>query len=53
MIQLMINSYLGDIKRQAHSVLGSREIESLCLYLNKQKRATDDYVWEYYDQQKN
>jgi TnpA family transposase len=42
----------GDIKRQAHSVLGSREIESLCLYLNKQKRATDDYVWEYYDQQK-
>tara|TARA_B100001778_G_scaffold234703_1_gene195622 strand:+ start:204 stop:923 length:720 start_codon:yes stop_codon:yes gene_type:complete len=24
----------------------------LCLYLNKQKRALDDYHWEYYDQQK-
>jgi len=41
-----------DIKQQAHEILGSREIESLCLYLNKQKRAKGDYIWEYYDQQK-
>ena len=36
---------------QAKQLLGSREIESLCLYLSKQKRSLDDY-WEYYDQQK-
>jgi len=42
----------GDVKRQALSVLESRKIKSLCLYLRKQKRATNDYVWVYYDQQK-
>lgn len=42
----------GVIKRKALRLLKSREIESLCLYLNKQKRALNDYHWEYYDQQK-
>ncbi len=40
------------VKDQALELLKSRDIESLCLYLNKQKRALDDYLWEYYDQQK-
>lgn len=38
------------IKQRAHDLLEDREIESLCLYLNKQKRAKNDYIWEYYDQ---
>lgn len=42
----------GTVKHQAQKLLRNREIESLCLYLNKQKRALDDYHWEYYDQQK-
>lgn len=43
----------GAVKLQAQELLKSRDIESLCLYLNKQKRALDDYHWEYYDQQKH
>lgn len=42
----------GAVKREAQKLLKCRDIESLCLYLNKQKRALDDYYWEYYDQQK-
>ncbi len=40
----------GEVKRQAQQLLKSRDIESLCLYLNQQKRAMDDYMWEFYDQ---
>ncbi|MCP4236008.1 MAG: Tn3 family transposase, partial [Aestuariibacter sp.] len=43
----------GAVKRKAQKLLKSRDIESLCLYLSKQKRALDDYHWEYYDQQKS
>ena len=43
----------GLVKHQAQQLLKSRDIESLCLYLNKQKRAIDDYRWKYYDQQKS
>jgi len=39
----------GTVKRHAQAVLKSRDIASLCLYLNKQKRAIDDYRWESYD----
>lgn len=42
----------GAVKWEAQKLLKSRDIESLCLYLNKQKRVLDDYHWEYYDQQK-
>ena len=38
------------VREQAQDLLKARDIESLCLYLSKQKRALDDYVWEYYDQ---
>lgn len=41
------------IKQRVKSLLGEREIESLCLYLKKQKRTKDDYIWEYYDQHEN
>jgi TnpA family transposase len=47
------NQPFGLVKREAQQLLKSRDIESLCLYLNKQKRAIDDYRWEYYDQQKS
>ena len=40
----------SQIKQRAHDLLEGREIESLCLYLNKQKRTKKDYIWEYYDQ---
>ncbi len=43
----------GLVKHQAQQLLKSRDIESLCLYLNKQKRAIGDYRWEYHDQQKH
>ncbi|MEL0587551.1 MAG: Tn3 family transposase [Candidatus Thiodiazotropha sp. (ex. Lucinoma kazani)] len=46
------NQPFGTVRNQAKKLLGSREIESLCMYLSKQKRALDDYYWEYYDQQK-
>lgn len=39
-----------NIRSQAQDLLKARDIESLCLYLTKQKRALDDYIWEYYDQ---
>jgi len=32
------------------NLIGAREIKSLCLYLKKQKRTKNDYIWEYYDQ---
>lgn len=37
------------IKQRVQGLLGAREIESLCLYLKKQKRTKNDYIWEYYD----
>jgi len=42
----------GEVRNQAYQLLKSREIESLCLYLNKQTRALSDYHWDYYDQQR-
>ncbi len=40
------------IKQQVGGLLGAREIESLCLYLKKQKRTKNDYIWEFYDKQR-
>jgi len=42
----------SQIKQRAQSLLGEREIESLCLYLKKQKRTKNDYIWEFYDKQR-
>lgn len=41
-----------EIKQQVQGLLGEREIESLCLYLKKQKRTKNDYIWEFYDKQR-
>ena len=41
------------IKQRVQGLLGAREIESLCLYLKKQKRTKNDYIWEYYDQHRD
>ena len=41
------------IKQRVQNLLEVREIESLCLYLKKQKRTKNDYIWEYYDQHEN
>lgn len=40
------------IKQQVQGLLGAQEIESLCLYLKKQKRTKNDYIWEFYDKQR-
>ncbi len=40
----------GKVKGKAQALLKRQEIASLCLYLKKQKRAIDDYRWEFYDQ---
>jgi TnpA family transposase len=59
LLHLFIDKTIDDkvpfrqIKKRAHDLLEDREIESLCLYLNKQKRAKSDYIWEYYDQQRD
>ena len=37
------------IKKRVQGLLGAREIELLCLYLKKQKRTNNDYIWEFYD----
>jgi uncharacterized protein DUF4158 len=58
LLHLFIDDSIDDqqsfaqVKRQAQKLLKSRDIESLCLYLKKQKRVHHDYVWEFYDQQK-
>ena len=41
------------IKQRVQNLLEVREIESLCLYLKKQQRTKNDYIWEYYNQHEN
>ncbi len=59
LLSLFIDNTIDDqvpfrqIKQRAQGLLGAREIESLCLYLKKQKRTKNDYIWEYYDQHEN
>ena len=40
----------GDVKQQALKLLAVKELESVCLFLNEQKRSVDEAVWQYYDQ---
>lgn len=55
LLQLFIDDSIDDrqpfgtVKHKAQALLKRQEIASLCLYLNKQKRAIDDYRWEFYD----
>lgn len=38
------------VKQQALNVLNKKELESVCLFLNEQKRSVDEAMWQYYDQ---
>ncbi|MCV5690022.1 hypothetical protein OFN32_38020, partial [Escherichia coli] len=37
----------------ALKVMNDRDIQTLCLYLKKQKRTVEEYQWQYYDEQRN
>jgi len=40
----------GTIKEQALKLLAAKDLESVCLFLNEQKRSVDEAIWQYYDQ---
>ncbi len=42
----------GEVKQQALKLLAIKELESVCLFLNEQKRSIDESMWQYYDQRK-
>ena len=41
----------ASIRQQALKLMNNRDIETLCLYLKKQKRTVEEYQWQYYDEQ--
>ena len=41
----------ADIKKKANKLLGEQALTSVCLYMASQKRAEDDFLWQFYDQQ--
>ncbi|HEB26710.1 MAG TPA: Tn3 family transposase [Porticoccus sp.] len=59
LLRLFIDKTLGDelsfgvVKQQALKLLNASEIDSVCLYLDDEKRALDYYQWKYYDQNKD
>ncbi|WP_261845161.1 Tn3 family transposase [Aliamphritea ceti] len=40
----------GTVKQKALKLLAAKDLESVCLFLNEQKRSVDDAIWLYYDQ---
>jgi Tn3 transposase DDE domain/Domain of unknown function (DUF4158) len=40
----------GTVKQQALQLLAAKELESVCLFLNEQKRSVDEAMWQYYDE---
>ena len=40
----------GAVKQQALKLLAAKELESVCLFLNEQKRSVEEAMWQYYDQ---
>lgn len=40
----------GMIKEQALKLLAAKDLESVYLFLNEQKRSVDESMWQYYDQ---
>ncbi len=46
------NQPFSCVKQQALKVMNNRDIETLCLYLKKQKRTVEEYQWKYFDEQK-
>ena len=45
------NQPFATVRQQALSVMNNQDIETLCLYLKKQKRTVEEYQWQYYDDQ--
>lgn len=43
----------GEIKQKALKLLAANDLESVCLFLNEQKRSEDEAMWQYYDQHNN
>ena len=39
----------GTVKQQALKLLAANELESVCLFLNEQKRSVDEAIWQFYD----
>lgn len=39
-----------NVKQHALALLDTKELESVCLFLNKQQRSVDEAMWQYYDQ---
>lgn len=40
----------GKVRKHALTLLDARELESVCLFLNDQRRSNEESVWLYYDQ---
>jgi len=40
----------GTVKQRALKLLAAKELESVCLFLNEQKRSVDEAMWQYYDE---
>ena len=47
------NQPFSEVRKQALKVMDDRDIQTLCLYLKKQKRTVEEYQWQYYDEQHN
>ena len=47
------NQPFSEVRKQALKVMDDRDIQTLCLYLKKQKRTVEEYQWQYYDEQRN
>ncbi|WP_407214953.1 hypothetical protein [Enterobacter hormaechei] len=40
------------VRQQALSLLTKRDLESVCLFLNEQRRSVDEAMWQYCDEKK-
>lgn len=40
----------GEVKQQALKLLEAKDLESVCLFLNEQKRSVEESMWKYFDQ---
>lgn len=39
----------GQLKQQALKLIAAKDLESVCLFLNDQKRSVDEATWQYFD----
>jgi TnpA family transposase len=43
----------GHVRKQALNLIEAKELESVCLFLNDQKRSVDEAMWQYFDQRES